>query len=445
MRFTRESSIEAPAGAVYDWHMRPGAFERLAPPWQAVRVLARIGEVDTSGYRVTVSVPVGPIRLRWVAEHYGVIPGSEFRDVQIRGPFRSWEHHHRFRPANEGTSVLEDAIEYTLPLGRVGSLVAGRAIERDLDRLFRYRHDTTRDDIAAHQQYSKEVSMKVLVTGATGLVGSTLIPFLTTGGHEVSPLRRPEDWNPAKGVLDRAALEGYDAVVHLAGENIASGRWSDAQKERIRASRVDGTRLLSEALAGLEKKPQVLVSASAIGYYGDRGDEALRADSEPGSGFLADVCQAWEEATTPARDAGIRVVLLRTGVVLSPKGGALAKMLTPFKLGVGGVVGSGEQYMSWIEIDDLVGMILHALAEESVAGPVNAVAPNPVTNHEFTKTLGRVLGRPTVFPLPAFAAKLAMGEMAEELLLSSARVETATSYEFRYPELEPALRHLLGR
>jgi hypothetical protein len=294
--------------------------------------------------------------------------------------------------------------------------------------------------------------MKILVTGASGTVGSALVPFLTTSGHSVTRLVRAEPkpgevrWDPAAGQIDKAGLEGHDAVVHLAGESIA-GRWTATKKKKIRDSRVQGTRLLAGTLAGLARPPKVLACASALGYYGNRGEEKLREDSRAGSGFLADVCQEWEAAAEPARQKGIRVVHLRTGIVLSRTGGALTQMLLPFKLGVGGKVGSGKQYWSWIGVDDVVGVIHHALTTESVHGPVNTVAPNPVTNLEFTKTLGRVLGRPTIFPMPAFAARLALGEMADELLLASQRLDPAkliaSGYKFRYPELDGALRHLL--
>jgi uncharacterized protein (TIGR01777 family) len=299
--------------------------------------------------------------------------------------------------------------------------------------------------------------MNVLVTGASGLVGSALVPFLTTGGHRVTRLVRLQlrpaaaeiQWDPEGGIRDAARLEGFDAVVHLAGENIASGRWTAERKARIRDSRVKGTKTLCDALARLSQPPKVLASASATGYYGDSGDTPLWEQSAPGTGFLADVCRAWEEATAPAVQKGIRVVRLRIGLVLSPTGGALAKMLFPFKLGLGGVVGTGKQYMSWIALDDVVGAIHHALLTEELQGPVNVVTPYPVTNSEFTKTLGRVLKRPTIFPLPAFAAHLAFGEMADELLLAGSRVEPkrllATQYTFRFPELEGALRHLLGK
>jgi uncharacterized protein (TIGR01777 family) len=297
--------------------------------------------------------------------------------------------------------------------------------------------------------------MHIAVSGSSGLVGSALVPFLTTGGHRVTRLVRGSPgapdvaWDPAEGIRDLPKLEGVDGVVHLAGENIAAGRWTEARKAEIRRSRVEGTRRLSEAVARLTRRPKVLVSASAIGFYGDRRDEILTEGSAPGGDFLAQVCREWEAATEPASRAGIRVVQLRFGMILSTAGGALKKMLLPFKMGAGGRIGSGAQFMSWIAIDDAVGVIQHALSIESLRGPVNAVAPAPVTNAEFTRTLAHVLSRPAIAPMPAFAARLAFGELADALLLSSQRVMPSrlkeSGYRFRYPELEAALRHLLSQ
>lgn len=296
--------------------------------------------------------------------------------------------------------------------------------------------------------------MHVAVTGASGLIGSALVPLVSSAGNQITRLvRRPggkgeATWDPSSGV-DLAALDGIDAIVHLAGENIAAGRWTSAVKQRIRESRVQGTRMLCEALAKSPRPPKVLVCASAIGFYGDRGDEELTEESAAGKGFLADVVRDWEAAAAPASGAGIRVVNLRFGVVLSSHGGALAKMLLPFKLGAGGRVGDGRQYWSWISIDDAAGAVYHSLLTDVLSGPVNAVAPYPATNNDFTKTLGRVLRRPTVLPMPAFAARLALGEMANDLLLASARVVPRqlerSGYVFHQPTLEPALRHVLGR
>jgi uncharacterized protein len=297
--------------------------------------------------------------------------------------------------------------------------------------------------------------MHILVTGASGLIGSALVSSLSAAGYSVTRLvRRPPQsgekavrWDPLTGFIDASALEGLDGVVHLAGESIDE-RWTAAKKVSIRDSRVKGTEVLCEALAQLASPPKVLVSASAIGYYGDRGEEILREESAPGSGFLAEVCRAWEAATEPARQAGLRTVQLRFGVVLSPAGGALAKILPPFRLGLGGVLGSGRQYMSWIALDDAIGAIQQAIVTDNLQGPTNAVAPEAVTNQEFTHTLGKILRRPTVVPLPAFAARLMFGEMADALLLASAHVQPAkllaVGYRFRYPTLAEALRHLLA-
>ena len=298
--------------------------------------------------------------------------------------------------------------------------------------------------------------MTVLVSGSTGLVGSSLVPRLEASGHHVLRLVRgsPKDdmerrWDPETGELAPAALDDVQAMVHLAGENIASGRWNEAKKSRIRSSREDGTRLLARGLAALRTPPGVLISASAIGYYGSRGDEILDEKSPPGADFLAETCIAWENAARPAADAGVRTVYLRIGIVLSADGGALAKMLFPFKMGVGGVIGGGDQYMSWVSLSDLEGIIVHALNTETLEGPVNAVSPAPATNREFTKTLGGVLSRPTLFPMPAFAARLAFGEMADALLLSSTRVTPGrlqeSGYDFQHPGLDGALRHVLGQ
>jgi len=295
--------------------------------------------------------------------------------------------------------------------------------------------------------------MRVAITGASGLLGSALVPSLRAAGHEVVRLvrraaRAPDEvrWDPAAGTIDAAALEGVDAAVNLSGENLAEGRWTEARKALLRSSRVQPTRLLAETLARLRSRPTVLVSASAIGYYGDRGDAWL-TEAEPAAGdFLGRLTADWEEAAEPAAQAGIRVVHPRLAVVLSPTGGALGKMLLPFKAGLGGTLGPGTQYMSWVAIDDVLGVFHHLLGRDDLAGPVNVGAPEPVTNAVFTKSLGRVLGRPTVARVPSFALRLAFGEMADAALLASVRVRPekllASGYGFRFPALEGALRHV---
>jgi uncharacterized protein len=301
--------------------------------------------------------------------------------------------------------------------------------------------------------------MKIIISGATGLVGRALVRSLLADGHAVTKLVRGGSqefrapgtsavrWDPARGEIEAAALEGHDAAVHLAGEPVSEGRWNEEKKRRIRDSRVQGTGLLAEALSSLAAKPRALIAASATGFYGDRGAEMLDEGSAPGGDFLSRVCQEWEGAARPAEAAGIRLAHLRIGVVLSGEGGALPKMLTPFRLGLGGRIGGGGQYMSWVALEDVVSVIRRAVVDETMSGPYNVVAPAPVTNEEFTRTLGRVLNRPTVFAAPAFALRLVYGEMADALLLSGARVYprrlAEAGYEFARPDLEGALRHAL--
>jgi hypothetical protein len=292
--------------------------------------------------------------------------------------------------------------------------------------------------------------MKIAIAGASGLVGTALIPPLEDEGSEVTRLVRDSpkvgeiEWHPNQDDINPAKLDGFEAVINLAGENIAEGRWTDEKKRKIHDSRVHGTHLLSEAMARLAQRPRVFLCASATGIYGDRGDEILNEQSESGGGFLAGVCREWEKACDLAANAGVRVVNLRFGPIIAAKGGMLEKMLTPFKMGLGGKVGSGKQYISWVATDDVVAAIKLALKDESIRGPLNIVSPNPVTNEKFTKTLGEVLSRPTVMAMPAFAARLAFGEMADEMLLVSQRVMPKKlrdmGFTFQYPNLEPTLR-----
>jgi uncharacterized protein len=297
-------------------------------------------------------------------------------------------------------------------------------------------------------------AQRIIVTGPTGLVGRRLVAELeNSGAHVIRGVRRPARgdgemyWNADAGEIESGKLEGADAVVHLAGENVAGRRWNDAFKKKLLDSRVKGTKLFADAIAHATNKPRTFLCASAIGYYGNRGDQVLTESASPGDDFLADVCKQWEAACEPARKAGVRVVNGRIGVVLSPEGGALAKMLIPFKLCAGGVIGSGRQYISWIALDDLARAMTFILADHNIAGPVNLVAPNAVANSEFTAALGRTLSRPTVLPMPAALARLLVGEMADATLLSSTRVApqvlTEAGFRFQYPTLEPALRHLL--
>lgn len=452
--YSRRCELPVSAEEAFAWHTRPGALERLLPPWETVRIVRRSGGI-ADGDSTELSVRLGPVCMNWLAEHRDFVAGRQFRDVQLRGPLAFWEHTHRFEPVDAAHSILEDHIDYELPGGPLGRVVAAGHVERRIDRMMAYRHRTTQADLAEHQRFANRPRLRVALTGASGLIGSALAALLTTGGHEVIRLVRRASgdggtvhWDPSTGAIEGSGLDGVDAVVHLAGENIGTGRWTDVKKERIRESRVGVTHRLCETLARLDRPPHVFVAASAIGFYGDRGNEWLDETSAPGEGFLAQVCTEWEGAVEPARKRGIRVVHARLGVVLTPKGGALARLSPVFQAGMGGRVGTGNQYWSWIGLDDAIGA-LHHLLWNDIHGPVNLVAPQTVTNRVFTAILGEVLRRPTLAPLPACVARMFLGEMADRLLLASARVRPArleaTGYPFRHPELEMALRHLLGR
>lgn len=445
------SEMPVPAEALFAWHERPGAFERLTPAWMPARVLGRFGGIR-DGARVSLAVPVGPLRTTWELEHRDYVAGRQFRDVQVRGPFAAWEHTHAMEPLGEAASVLEDRIRFRLPAPPFGELVAGAFTRERLARLLQWRHALTRADLERHAAFGSRGPRRIAVTGASGFIGGALVPFLTTGGHEVRTVGRGAGsdvrWDPARGTLDEAALAGVDAVIHLAGASVAE-RWTEANRRAIRDSRVQGTRLIAEACARMRPRPEVLVSASAIGIYGSRGDEWLDEGSATGDDFLADVGRAWEAAADPARQAGIRVVHPRIGIVLNPGGGALAKMVPPFVAGVGGRLGDGAQWMSWISREDLVGALHFALQAGALEGPVNVVAPEPVTNATFAATLGRVLHRPAVAPVPAFVLRTLFGEMADGTILASQRVRPSAleraGFRFLHPTLTGALRFELGR
>jgi uncharacterized protein (TIGR01777 family) len=444
--FTSSVPLPVSAAEAFAWHERPGALERLIPPWEDIRVVEKSGGIRDGG-RVVLRQQAGPFPLILEARHYGYVEGKEFNDRMVRGPFSRWEHRHAFEDDPErGGCLLTDSIRFD---ALAGILVNG-FVRRQLERMFAYRHAVTRADLQLAKKWSERTRLRVLVTGASGLVGRTLCPVLTTMGHEV--LRLVRRGPVTSGQVDLEGLESaerIDAVVHLAGENVAGGRWTSARRRRILQSREEGTRNLVARLARLPAPPRVFVGASAIGYYGNRGEVICREGDAPGDGFLSDVCQAWERETMKAAEFGARVVCLRTGIVLSPAGGALGKLLPLFRAGLGGPIGNGKMWMSWISIDDLAGGIVHALMDEGMSGPVNAVAPQPVSNADFSRELARVLKRPALLAVPSLALRLVFGEMADQTLLSSLRVcpgvLEARGYEFRHPEIAAALRHLLGQ
>src|SRR5262249_21207591 len=362
-----------------------------------------------------------------------------FVDRQEAGPFAFWEHLHRMLPDGEQRSTLEDEVRYQLPLGPAGKAGGGAPVRAGLESLFAYRHAIPAADLGRHAELPGP-ALRVGIGGSHGFIGTALGQFLTAGGHSVVRLGRS---------ISPGDVEGLDAVVNLAGAGIADGRWTSARKQLLRDSRVQTTTALGQAIAAARRPPRVLLSGSAIGFYGDRGDRAVDESADRGAGFLAELADAWELATRKAAEAGTRVVFLRTGMVLSPQGGALAKLLVPFRLGLGGRIGSGAQVLSWIALEDVIGAIPFALRTDALRGPVNLTAPEPATNAAFTRVLGRVLGRPTLAPVPALAVRAVFGQMGEESLLGGAnvvpRVLLDAGFRFRWPGLEEALRFTLGK
>ena len=455
-QFVRRSPMPVSAAALFDWHAQPGAFERLTPDWQRTRVLSRTGGI-TNGSRVKVEVPVlgGLVHQRMLMEHQDYVSGSQFVDVQVEGPFARWQHTHLMEPAADGTSLLVDRIDYELPFGALGQLGGGWFVTRQLEQLFAFRHTRTRADLQQHMVFATQPRRTVAITGGTGMIGSALTWLLRTGGHTVRWITRNPNaqrgdigWNPDAGTLDPRSMAGVDAVVHLAGANVGE-RWTPSHRKAILESRVAGTRTLVSAMRGMAKQPEVLISGSAVGYYGDTGSKLIDERAEKGDGFLSDVCAAWEAETVPAADSGIRVAIARTGLVLSPSGGALSKMLPAFQCGVGGPLGSGKQWMSWISLDDEIGALHHLLLDQGARGIFNLTGPAPVMNTEFGHALGDVLHRPAVLPVPGFALKALFGDMAQSTILDGQRVLPTrlqdAGFRFQHPTLESALRFELGR
>ncbi len=453
--YLRSSTMPVPHTALSDWHFRAGALDRLNPPWMRIEVLQHPA-VLADGAVARLRARVAGIPFLIESRIRDAVPGEGFTDEQERGPFLRWIHRHTFLPHDTSQSVLEDRVDYQLPAGPLVGGVLGGWAKRNLERAFAWRHQRTRHDLHHHAPFVGE-RLRVAVSGTSGAVGGSLIPFLTTGGHDVRRIVRRDAvhahgdilWNQSSQNFDPRALEGLDAVVHLAGAGIADKPWSVERKRVIRDSRVEGTAALCKALAALKSPPRVVVCASATGFYGARDqDETLTEESMAGDGFLPDICKAVEAATQPAEQAGIRVVHLRIGIVLTLRGGMLARLRTPFSLGLGGPVGSGRQVLSWIHLDDLLGAIRFVLSSD-VRGPVNAVGPHPVSNRDFGRALGRALSRPAIAPLPAFAVKALFGEMGETLILQGARVLPAAlqraGFVWQLPDLEQALRFELGR
>ncbi|MGB3223317.1 MAG: TIGR01777 family oxidoreductase [Desulforhopalus sp.] len=452
--FEHRSEYPCPAEELYNWHGRPGALERLLPPWQDTSVLSRQGNIEP-GTTVELKMHAGPFPFRFRARHIENLPGKMFRDIQEKGPFAHWSHSHYFSDTSNG-ALLKDEIEYSLPAHRLLPSFITNHVTKSLQQLFQHRQALLRADIDLHQKSSR-VPLRILVSGASGVIGRDLLPLLTTGGHQVFTLvrRRPDPdkgeiyWDPAKGILNTDDLPEVDAVIHLAGEYIGLSRWKEEKKRRVIDSRIKGTRLLAEILAARTSPPKVFLCASAIGYYGDCQERIIDETHPPGDDFISEVCRLWEKGTEPAKDAGIRTVFMRLGIGLTPRGGALQRILTTSPFGFIRRFGTGNQYISWISRDDMVSAMLHTLSCEALEGPLNIAAPEPVTNAEFMLMLARVTGRPLLFPLPGWFLTMIYGQMASEILLSGCRVSTQklqdSGFKFRHPTLEMALRSLLGK
>jgi uncharacterized protein len=451
--FEQRNAMPASADEVFAYHAGPGAFRRLAPPWQKLRVREETG--DVFGGHVAFDIWFGPVKRRWIAEMGSAVPGRQFVDRQLEGPFASWEHVHRFIPLGEGRSELSDHVEYSMPAGRFTDVIGERPVGRTLSRLFHFRHQRTRLDLGRHARWAGRPRLIVAIAGGSGLIGRHLTDYLTTAGHRVVRLVRvaavgPDEipWDPSSGMLPRGALDGVDAVVNLAGVSL-NGLWTPSRKKAILNSRVDATRTLADAIVRMNAPPAVFVGVSAVGAYGSRGDETVTEETPLGQGFLADVCSAWENAARPAADAGVRVVTPRLGIVVTASGGAVGAMLPAFRAGAGMRLGNGDQYWAWVALDDVLAALEWALHDEELEGVVNVTAPEPVTNREFVRTFSRVLRRPAVLTTPGFVLRHGFGGLGEEMFLASQRALPVRLRErgfgFSFPGLEGALRYELGR
>ncbi|WP_187149290.1 TIGR01777 family oxidoreductase [Desulforapulum autotrophicum] len=449
--YKKQSKINGSAPALFAWHERPGALERLTPPWMALKSVTATNGIKT-GSQVRVNLSVMGLPFAMAAEHLDYQPPDMFRDRLVKSPFAKWTHTHRFIDLEDNTSTLEDSISYDVPLYFPKALK--NLAEREVTRMFEFRHRVTQEDMARHKACSRRLT--IVVSGAGGVIGQQLCYFLTTGGHRVIRLVRRSlqvqgdeiFWNPAAGQLDLSDAGPIDAVINLNGNSVFSRWWTRKRRAEIIQSRTDSTRTLALGLARLAQPPKVFISASAVGYYGETGDSAVTEASPQGNLFISKVCHEWERAAAPASAAGIRTVFARIGVALTPRGGALAQLLPAFQLGLGARIANGSQYMSWVSMDDVLYALYHTINTPTLEGAVNIVAPIPVTNRAFTRSLAAILGRPAPFALPSGAIDLLWGARGREVLLSSTRVMPekllASGFRFRYADLFDALGSALG-
>jgi uncharacterized protein len=451
-RLTATSVIDVPREELFAWNEREGAFERLGPPWESVEVVERSGGIRDGG-RAVINTKIGPFSQRWVAEHRDYQQGHQFRDIQVEGPFSRWEHTHKTAdgPA-AGTSILTDEIVFRAPLAPLSDF----AVHGRLETMFRYRHAVTAADLSRHKRWGAGAigQKRILVTGASGVIGRTLCALFTGGGHDVVRLvrRAPVDaselrWDPGIPTVDARDVEGFDAVVHLAGENISGEDWTPARKAELRRSRVATSQLLADTLAKTSKPPSLFLCASGTGIYGNTEEHETDESGARGEGFLAELAAAWEDAAESAVRAGIRVVHARISAVLTPRGGMLQAVLPTFKAGFGGPIAGGKQYVAWISVDDVCYALYRMLADTTLSGAVNLTAPAPITQGTFAKALGARLGRPAWIPVPGAVVTALFGDIAKETALQSSRAVpgklAAAGHDFEHPTIELALQHVL--
>jgi|TARA_B110000116_G_scaffold226769_1_gene207352 uncharacterized protein (TIGR01777 family) len=457
-KYNHSTTVEADIESTFAWFEHEGSFRRLMPPWEVAEEVRADESLEVGSQRV-FRFPMGPFKMTWVAEHTAYNPPHHFADTMVKGPFWSWNHNHDLKQIN-GTTTVEDEVTYQVPFGPLGNLadrfLGGMLVKSRLTRMFRARELRLQRDLEQHAKFSHLPRKRILVAGSSGMIGTQLVAFLDTGGHEIWRLvrRQPKEganeisWDPNRGELEVSDLEGFDVVIHLGGEGIGDKRWNKKRKLAIRDSRVNSTKLLAETIASLDNRPEAFVLASAIGWYGDRGDQELDESSSQGEGYLPDVCTEWEASASAVEAAGIRTCYLRSGIVLAATGGALGKMLMPFKFGAGGPIGGGKQWMSWISLDDEIYATHHLIMNSESSGAYNLTSPYPVRQQRFAKLLGQVLRRPAFAPLPKFVVKMIFGEMGERLTLDSQRILPNRlideNYDFVHYDLKLALRDSLG-
>lgn len=456
--FVKRAKISSTVEDVFEYHTREGALERLIPPWSLLRILKSNNDIK-NGSITTLRLTLGPIGIKWIAQHLGYVQNQQFQDRMIKGPFRYWIHTHSFIPDEFNYCIMQDRIDYSLPLGMRNSNFVNNLIRNNLNQLFHYRHRVLKNDINLWKLVRNNRGKKILITGSTGLIGSTLVPYLrTVGEHHVTRMTRPlsnqnhndpniVEWDPDQDKIDIDKMEGYDIVIHLSGENIF-GRWSDSKKRKMMASRINSTKLLCNSLTYLKTPPSTLICASAVGFYGNQGNSVLTEETSPGLGFLSDLCQKWEEASESVKSIGTRVINARFGMVLTPKGGILQKLVGPAVLKIGLQMGDENQYISWVSIEDVIGSILYSIGDSSIKGPVNVVSPNPIKMSEFMDIISSVLNNRFKITLTKKALKLVFGEFADYVVSSSSFVIpkklSSISYSFINTDLEDTIRFLLG-